>query len=312
MVADTINGDRIAGNTLSGQKILAGSITADRLLIPAFGSSLNMDPNMADPTAWTLYSGRVPTFTTVTDGKVGNTVARTSYDSTNAVYEKAWVYGAKRIPIDPSKTYRVRAWMRRVSGSGKVAYMGVALFDANGGDIASTGAGSTHWYYAANAVTLTTTWTEYTGSFGAGSPAGRVFPDNARTMAPLFILSYDGTGNEVQEIQDLRIEEVLPGTLIKDGTISTEKINTNGLNANVIKTGTLDADRIGVGSITTGKIGAGEVKANNIGADQVNAQHLQISNDAESDANGIFMDGTNKKILIKNAGVVRVKIGFLG
>lgn len=66
------------------------------------------------------------------------------------------------------------------------------------------------------------------------------------------------------------------------------------------------------GSITTGKIGAGEVKANNIGADQVNASHLQISNDSATDANGIFMDGTNKVILIRNAGITRVKLGFLG
>jgi hypothetical protein len=319
MVADTINGDRIAGNTLSGGKIIAGSITADRLFIPAFGAALNQDPNMADSTAWTLYdTGEnqvTAQFATITDGKVGNTVARNPVKG--AGYAGTWMNAAKRTPIDPTKTYRVRAWIRRVAGSGtRAAYIGVALFDANGSNIGTTGAGSTQWYYAATVIP-TTTWTEYTGSFGADTAAGRTFPANARTMAPLFILGWKDDSNEQHEIQDLRIEEVLPGTLIKDGTITTAKIETGGLDAKVITTGLLTTDVLEVGSITSAKLYNGatqalRIQANNISSDAIDARTLSISNDSESDANGIFMDGTNKKILIKNAGVVRVKIGFLG
>jgi hypothetical protein len=524
MIANTINGDRIQFNTLSGQKIQAGTITASKLFVSAFGKALNADPFMTDPNAWeAFYDNRLPDFTQITDGKVGSTIARTPYAPINGVpYQRAWINGKERIPVDPTKTYRVSAWVRKVAGSGRTVYVGVALFDKDGSNIASTGYGGDQWFYVedkGHSLQLDT-WTRLSGIFGSafiGYPVGdgREFPATAVTMSPLFILSYNTPGDELQEIQDLRIEEVLPGTLIEDGAITTNKmvadtingdriagntlsgskilagsitasrlfispksinidptfeagsslwagfvrrlprgnaavpvncptafaaefdtrdcviltdgidvlegetyrascwvnrgtgsggagigivlyainaagtpvgiiwpdtpttaegwvrvagnykvpagiqrlrfgpwadrtaytgqawysdlniekltnatliedgsittakINTVGLDANVITTGLLTTDVLKVGSITSAKLyndtnQSLRIQADNISSNAIDARTLSISNDAESDANGIFMDGTNKKILIKNAGVVRVKIGFLG
>lgn len=263
MTANSIEGDRIKANSLDASKIVADSITAgqiqagaigateiaaqaitaDKLLIGAPGSALNIDPGFLDSSAWTLFGGIAPTYATVSDGKVGNSVARSN--GTDMV----WANEAKKVPLDPSKTYRVRGWMRTVAGSGKVAYLGVALFDSAGTNI--TGDGS-QWYYAASSVNPGVDWTEYVGSFGAGT--GKPIPANARTMSPLYILSYGGSGNSQHEIQDLRIEEVLPATLIKDGAITTSKMTADSINGDRIAAGTLHADKITASTLTADRI----------------------------------------------------------
>lgn len=96
---------------------------------------------MLDSSAWSLYSGALPTFTSVTDGKVGNGVARSS-----AAGIENWFNEVRKIPVDPTKTYRVRAWMRTVSGAGSTVYMGTALFGSTGANISGDGS---QWYYAA-------------------------------------------------------------------------------------------------------------------------------------------------------------------
>lgn len=163
------------------------------------GTALNRDPFMLDEDAWEVYSGAA-VFETITDGVVGTGVARSP-----AAGITGWMNGRDRIPVDPNKTYRASMLIRTVSGAGNVAYAGVALFDADGENIAGDGA---QWYYVASNVTPPGTFTRYSGTFGNGT--AKPFPAEARTMAPLFILSYDpggGPHTSVHEIQDLRIED---------------------------------------------------------------------------------------------------------
>ncbi|MEW6169619.1 MAG: phage tail protein, partial [Pseudomonadota bacterium] len=150
-------------------------------------------------TQWVKYSGSNVVIASVADGVAGVLVLRNGAPSASAYV------GAEREPIDPNRTYRVRCWARkRTSAANGTFYMGVSLFDASGGIISGDG---TFWFYAASGVTPAIgTWTEYTGTFGAGT--ARTFPSNARTMAPLFILNYAGTAGEM-ELQDLRIEDVI-------------------------------------------------------------------------------------------------------
>lgn len=207
------------------------------------GAALNPDPSMADRASWAVFSGVAPTFTTVADGSVGNTVARSFAAGT-----MSWMNSAERIPVDPAKTYRVRCRMRTVSGITSTAYMGVALFDSAGATI--TGDGS-QWYYAASAVTPGASWTEYVGSFGAGT--AKTLPATARTMSPLFILSYGG-GTAIHEIQDLRIEEMVGATLIAANAVTSDKILAGAVTAAKIAVTSLDALSANVGTLTAGTI----------------------------------------------------------
>jgi hypothetical protein len=241
--ANSITAGQIATGAIAADEIAAGAITTSKLYIGAPGSAVNSDPGMLDSSAWSLYSGVLPTFTSVTDGKVGNGVARSS-----AAGVENWFNEVKRIPVDSTKTYRVRCWMRTVSGAASTAYMGVALFDSTGANISGDGS---QWYYAAAGVTPATGWTEYYGSFGYGT--SKTIPANARTMSPLAILSYGG-GTAIHEIQDLRIEEVLPGTLIQDGAVTTIKMTANTINGDRIAAGTLHADKITAASLTADRI----------------------------------------------------------
>ena len=276
------DGADITADSITAGQIAAGAITADALLIRSGGSALNLDPDMRDASAWVTLSGAA-TFTTVTDGKVGSNVAR----SPGAT---SWINSAQRIPFDPAKTYRIRGWARTYSGSGGTFYLGVALFDANDANIAGDG---TQWgYTAAAGVSLSNTWTAFSGVFGSGT--AKPFPANGRTMAALVIMSYNGT--TMHEVQDVRIEEVVPSTLIADGAITTNKIaalaitaghiSAGGISAASITTGYLAADRIDTGAITAAKIATNTLTA----------------------ASGVFADACIGTAEIVNLSVETIKI----
>lgn len=268
IASNTITAGQIAAGAIGASQIAAGAITTDKLLVTGGGAALNDDPGFSDASAWGLYSGVLPVFGTVTDGVVGSRVARSS-----GAGVQAWinVAGSRRIPVDPNKAYRLRAWARTASGSGSTLYIGLALFDAAGANI--TGDGSQWSYAAAGGVTVPTSWTKYLAAYGTGT--GITFPANARTMSPLAILSYGG-GTCVHEVQDLRIEEMASADLIVDGAISAGKIAAGAVTTAKLDAGSITADKmaanaisagaIQAGAITTAKIAAGAVTANEIAA----------------------------------------------
>lgn len=164
-------------------------------------------------TQWVKYAGSNVVVASVTDGKAGNLVMRSGAPNADGT----WYTAAEREPVDPNRTYRVRCWARkRTSAANGRLFMGVSLFDANGTVISGDGL---MWFYAADGVSPAVgTWTEYVGTFGAGT--AKTFPSNARTMAPLFILNYTSTAGEM-ELQDLRIEDVIDtDRLTPNATIS--------------------------------------------------------------------------------------------
>lgn len=240
IVANTITGGMIQAGAIGATQIASGAITTDKLYVTNQGSALNADPACSDAAAWSSASnGGTFNIATVTDGQVGNTTIRSAVANT-------WVNGVNSIPIDPNKTYRIHCWARQSAGATGTFYLAVRLLDSSGASIAGSG---TWWYYAASAVTLTTSWVEYHGLFGAGT--GQTFPTNGRTMEPGVILSYiTGTAAGYMEVQDVRIEEVLPGVLIQGGAITADKINVTSLSAMSANVGTVTA---GIVQSTDGK-----------------------------------------------------------
>jgi hypothetical protein len=64
-------------------------------------------------------------------------------------------------------------------------------------------------------------------------------------------------------------------------------------------------------SLSVDFLEAGTINANHITSDTIEANHLSISNNSSGSA-GIFMDGDNNRIDIRDASALRVRIGYLG
>lgn len=208
-----LSAEKINAGTLAADRIAAGSINASKLLIGRVGAALNDDPNFEDPSAWIKPING--TFATVTDGQVGGTVARQS------VGYGIW-RNVKYIPIDRSKTYRVRLWIRTDSagnGVSKSVSIGTNYYTVLGG------IDDTWLSHSDTPIPITTSWQEFSYIID-----GSKFPPTAKYMRNRIGL-FNGNGAGYHEMQDLRIEEVIPATLIKDGSIITEKLAVGAVTA---------------------------------------------------------------------------------
>ena len=271
---NSISTGKIQSNAITTNEISAGAVTTNKLLVTGRGAALNSDPGCQDSSAWVKYPSSLSdaTFTTITDGLVGNNVIRGS--------NRTWYNGADRLPFDPNKTYRIRGVVRRSSATANgTCYIGVALFDASGNNVA--GNGSQWFYIGGGSFVPGTDFTLHSGEFGFDTT--KTFPANARTMTPLIILSYNGTIGYM-EAQDLRIEEKIDGELIVDGAITAGKIATGAITAaeiaagtitgSEIAAGTITGSEIAAGTITTGKIATGAITANEIAASTITANEI--------------------------------------
>lgn len=204
ILTDYLAAARIEAGSLTGDKFAAKTITAREVLIGNPGAALNSDPNFQDASAWESKFNAL-TFTTVADGKAGNSVLR------SPVNASCYPFSVEYLALDPSKTYRVRCWVRKSATCNGTLYVCWQTYDADDIKIPTF-----EGYYVVVNQTPGTVWTEFSALVGAGTS----FPAtaNARTMRIGMLLNYGGyTG--YMEAQDFRIEEVLPSTLIGDGTI---------------------------------------------------------------------------------------------
>ena len=271
IAADTITAGQIAAGAISASEIAADAVITSKILVSGRGAALNNDPAFLDVSAWTALSGTY-SIVTLTDGKVGTNAIR----STSGV--QAYVTEAKTIPFDPAKLYRVRFWARSGGTPNGTLRLAVRVVDNAGVNILN--GVSTYWYLQLN-LTPSTTWTEYTGTIGTGGQLA--FPSNGVAMSPIALLNVAGTAG-YHEVQDFRIEEAVPASLIVDGAITATKvaagaITTAKLAANAVTAGEIASDavtsaKIAAGSITTAKIAAGAVTATEIAANTVTAAKI--------------------------------------
>lgn len=112
-----------------------------------------------------------------------------------------WINGKTRVPVNPAATYRITGRARRDAAADGRLFIGVALFDSAGANIA--GDGSQWSYDAANGVVANVAMTTYTATVGFGT--ANPFPGGAASMSPLVILNWASTAGTM-ECTELWIE----------------------------------------------------------------------------------------------------------
>ena len=260
LVANSITAGQIQAGAIGATQIAAGAITAGKLAVGTGGAALNSDPGCTDLTAWEDVSGGGGgSIVTLTDGKTGATALRGGPSTTE--------YGSHRQPYDPTKSYRVRAWARRDATANGTLYIGIGIRDHSG---ALIGPGNNYIYIAAAGVVANAAFTEYVGTLAANYAS---FVGTPETMQIVLLLNYGGTVGYM-EVQDVRLEEVLPSTLIEDGAITTAKMTANTINGDRITAGTLDASKIVAASITAAQIAAGTITTTQIAANTITAANI--------------------------------------
>lgn len=248
--ANSILAGSISAGAVGATQIAANAVTTEKILIGSVGAALNSDPACIDSSAW---AGGL-TFTTVSDGVTGNNVIR----GTGQLTEN------KHIPVDQTKVYRVRFWVRRNLAANGTIYGGLVLLDSAGANIGSPM--GTYWYVAAVNNNPGTAWTQYSGFIGPGT--ANPWPGNVKTMLPLLLMNYGGSVG-YYEIQDFRIEEVLPSTLIQDGAVITGKLAANAVTADKVNTNSLTSDtgfinNLFANTFTARKVTATEIDSRNL------------------------------------------------
>jgi hypothetical protein len=217
IVANSITAGQIAAGAIGAQQIAAGAITAGKLLVTGQGAALNYDPAFKDRTAWFGFHGAAVFATGLTDGAAGTTSFQSPVGIPSDVYSVA-------IPVDPSKSYRVRVQARRSVDANGTLYIGLRFWDGAGENITGNG---TFWYVGAVNSLPGTSWTRYQGVIGQGGPIGDV-PVNAKQMSVLALVNYGGSAGYM-ELQDLRVEEAIGADLIVDGAIVAGKLSAGAI-----------------------------------------------------------------------------------
>ncbi len=105
------------------------------------------------------------------------------------------------------------------------------------------------------------------------------------------------------------VTTVQAGTNVNAISVSGGTTATATLSAHANLEAIADGDAI-TGTLRTQILQANTVIADYISADSIDATHLKVSNDAAGSA-GIYMDGVNNRIDIRDSSALRVRIGSL-
>lgn len=155
--------------------------------------ALNADPGMFSPSEfWTFEAGSVTRVT-------GSSATRFAFRST----AQANYFDKRRIPFDPSKTYRMSARARSstgVVGLDGALYLVIQAYDAAGNPVAQWGGGGSYSFYPVAGAVPPTGWTDYAASFSA---SGNGFPGTVTSISVGVIQSYVASGGwmEVEQVR---------------------------------------------------------------------------------------------------------------
>jgi hypothetical protein len=225
----SIVGEGSGITNINGGNIQAGTITAAQVSVTGNpgGAAINPNPNMSDIAFWPVVPGyTAPVMASITDGMVGTTALRSPTGAGNVVVAQ----GA--YPIDPNKTYRGHLWARQTATANGSLFFRFVSKNGAGTDITN--------FPIVPDGPVPTTWTEYHALI---TPA--MFPAGMRSGAIYLYLNWGGSAGYM-EVQDVRLEEATPTTLITPGAVTT----------NTIAAKTITAANIAANTITVGELNA--------------------------------------------------------
>jgi hypothetical protein len=239
ITANSIVTNAIVAGAITAPLIAAGAVTASKLYVGDTTNLIN-DPTFLDQTG---YWTRVDPLSAVCGFTSSATVIGALNTSIAGLFSLSGIpsgntnsfsISTPQIPINAGKQYRVRADLIAISSANKSFYMALTFFQGDG----ATGAGT-----QVIGPTVTVAFTsakEYLTQFTA--------PSNAAFVLISFFVSGNqpstvaGTGAWL--IGSPRLERLSDGTLIEDGSITTDHIVVGGLDASAITAGTVTGDRM--------------------------------------------------------------------
>ncbi len=173
---------------------------------------------------------------------------------------KNYVHLKKRIGVTPGETIYFEVYYKTTSDFNGSSNMSKFRFgDQSGAHLKSN-------HYSRN-----TEWTKLSDKLVV--PAGV-------TDLTIQVAGHDGDTGTLW-IDDVIIKKMYTGELIVDGSITTAKINAQGLDAAVIKAGTISADRLDANSIVSKVNGASTtISGNKITTGTIDATKLVVSSSA--------------------------------
>lgn len=233
-----MSGARIQANTISSRQILIGDFTN-----MASGS----DFESAEAVPWNLHSNHWRSTDRARSGSYSLKLSPSSTVDISSLFTK--------IDVNPGERWRFSVW---ASGSGSPNGS-----DGNSKIRVGNQSGSLIGAVSFVAGLPSSGWKEYTGEV--------VVADTTTKFT--VTLSSDHTQG-VMYLDDIVIRRMTGATLIEDGAITTNKIVTEGLNANTIKFGTMHGDRIESNTIATKHIVTTGLTADAIAANAINAGHI--------------------------------------
>lgn len=266
MAANSINADRILANTIVGDKIAANTITAQKLLVQ--GENLLSDPGFESGTLTTHQTFPSASWTQAnasSGARTGTRVLQTTLSAgLGATFANLVRTGGATSDVTTTNHPKVTPGDILVFGFWVNAPSGTTLTARLQYFIRTIAAPTV------NVATASTTAVALTGGWQFISTTITV-PANSdpNLYIQLGLQINNGAAGNVILVDDMICRKKLDGSLIVDGTITTNHIISTGLSAGVIKTGTLDASLITVNnlsasSITSGTLNASLITVNNL------------------------------------------------
>lgn len=239
IVDGTIEGIKIKGETISGDKLIAGTVNASRINITDM-ANLVPDSSIVDPNGWVAGTGS-PAFTYVAGnaGYAGNYISIPTKTAEQQVYSLPF-------PVEPSKPYYASGLISTantgVSGRVHVTFY-TDLAGSAGAYISDEIIGSGSGPYSFATPTLNRVSKKF------------IVPANAKSAR--FIVTRLNGGTGAADFAEPIVKRATSGELIVDGTITGAHIKGETITGDHLEAGTIKAAQIGAGEIVASKIAIG-------------------------------------------------------
>jgi hypothetical protein len=257
-VIGSIDAAKITVGFLQSARIAANSISTVQLLVGNFNNLLE-DPGFESntPAAWNNGTTNVTKVTTTP--RTGLYALRVK--ATTAAYEASRHQAA--IPVEPGEVYVFGAWVR-AEGTGASVDGAIELSVVSG----PTSATSADLTAVADSPVVGATYVYTSGEWTV--PAGTKF------VRPRIVSRTDLSNVNSYLIDDMTFYRKVTGSLIVDGSITSNNIAAKAITASKIDAKAVTAESMAANAVTFGTIAAGAVRANEIASDSILANHIKV------------------------------------